>query len=111
MLGDLQGTVDASQFSKIKTLAESTTKNPDRVLNYLDPSARVRSQSLHQESGENLLTIRSSDTQTNKSRGTFTNSTLNTTSNASRDYTEFLYLRLPEIRREFLSAFEILFLF
>lgn len=111
VLGDLQGTVDGSQFSKVKSLAESTTKSPDKVMGYLDPSARVRTQTLHQESGENLLTVRSSDTQTNKSTGTFTSSTLNTSSNASRDYTEFLYLRLPEIRREFLSSFEILFLF
>lgn len=110
-LADVQGEVDASQFSKVKSMDDALRSAPDRIMNYLDPSTRSRTHNVHRETGENVLSIQQDNNSTNRNKGTFRSATMSAMSNPSRDYRQFLALRLPEIRREFLSSFEILFYF
>lgn len=110
-IGDFQGSVDAAQFSKAKSLAASVAKDPDKSMAYLDPNTRLRTQVVHHESGENVMLIKTDNTMTNRNRAAFKVNSISTSSNTSQDYYKFLNLRLPEIRRDFLSAFEILFYF
>lgn len=109
--GDLTGVVDASQFSKVKSLQANTTPEVGKPLNFLDPSTRNRSQLIHYETGENVITLTQMNRAQSTNRSTMAITSSTSSSNASRDYYQFLNLRLPEIRRDFLSAFEVLFYF
>lgn len=110
-IADFQGSVDASQFSKVKSMATSINQDPSKPLSYLDPSTRVRTQMVHHESGENVMLIKTENALTNVNKSRFKVNSVSTSSNSSQDYYKFLNLRLPEIRRDFLSAFEIMFYF
>lgn len=110
-IGDFQGSVDASQLSKVKTMAASLNQDPSKVMAYLDPNTRLRTQMVHHESGENVMIIKTDNTMGNSNKSSFKVNSISTSSNTSQDYYKFLNLRLPEIRRDFLSAFEIMFYF
>lgn len=108
-IGQLIGKGDASAIDT--DASELLDPTGTKVMGYLDPKTREREQNITLEGGQNEIINSGTDRGDMFNYAYYSHKNTSKTSNAANDYINFLRLKLPKLREDYLSRFKPMFFY